>query len=162
MMKKAFQKLSLQILAAMLLGFSLSIAAPNNITVLTSTSEEFHFVMHLDGGLDRLNKFIGQDSLLYLNRAVQIGIPYRATVRLAAVNGTGQVSISKNSLSLSNQNRTVAASPLASLSESWEMRGRQFVTVVVSPASAGFVFNNVEIKVVFEGARAEKGTSPDD
>ncbi len=162
MMKKAFQKLSLQILAAMLLGFSLSIAAPNNITVLSSSSEEFHFVIHFGGGLDRLNKIVGQDSLLYLSRAVQIGVPYGATTRLAAVNGTGQVSISKNSLSFSNQNRTVAASPLASLSENWEMRRRQFVTVVVSPASAGFVFNNVEIKVVFDGARAEIGTSLDD
>ncbi|MEE8405431.1 MAG: type IX secretion system sortase PorU, partial [candidate division Zixibacteria bacterium] len=160
--KETFRKLPLLILAAILLGYSISIAAPNDMTVLSSTSEEFHFVMHFDGGLGKLNKFVGEDSLLYLSRAVQIGVPYGATARLAVASGTGTVSISKSSLSLSNQNRIVAAAPLARLSENWTMRRRQFVTVVVSPASGGSVFNNVEIKVVFEGARAETGTSPDD
>jgi len=51
-------------------------AALNDITVLSSTSEEFHFVMNFDGGLDKLNKFVGADSLLYLSKAVQIGVPH--------------------------------------------------------------------------------------
>ena len=144
------------------MGYSLSIAALNDLTVLSSTSEEFHFVIHFDGGLDKLRKYVGEDSLLYLSKAVQIGVPYGATARLAAENGTGQVSISKSSLSLSNQNRTIAAAPLARLSENWEMRRRQFVTIVVSPASGGSVFNDVEIKVVFEGSSPDAGSRPND
>ena len=144
-MKNTFHSLSLLILAVILTGYSLSVAALNDMTVLNSTSEEFHFVMHFDGGLDKLNKFVGQDSLLYISKAVQIGVPYGATARLAAVSGTGTVSIGKSWLSLTSQNRTIAAAPLARLSENWEMRGRQFVTVVISPTTGGSVFKSVEI-----------------
>lgn len=114
----------------------------------------------MDGG--GLGQRQSGDSLLYVNRAIQIGIPDGATPRLVLAQGSNVVSFERRFSKLNAQENRLASAPLAALSSVWTMRGRKFVSVLISPVTGKNIYSRVEIKIAFEGAEPTIGSSVDD
>lgn len=104
----------------------------------------------------------GTDSLLYLTRAIQIGIPEGATPRLVLAQGLNAVSFESDISKVNNGELRLSSTPLATISDVWKMRGREFVTVLVSPVVGENIYSKVEIIISFEGYEAAIGGSIDD
>ena len=114
-----------------------------------------------DAGLN-LNNQVGVDSLLYLSRAIQIGIPNGAKPRLVSAQGVTSAPFDSKLINGNNPNHRLASVPLAKLSDVWTMRGRQFVTVLISPVTGDNIYRQVEINVAFDGTPLSSGSAAND
>ncbi len=160
--KRFFRHSATLTVSTVLLGFSTSFSALKDITVISSSETEFHFIVNYGDAASGLDQQVGADSLLYMTHTIQIGIPDGARPRLVAAQGISSVPLNTKSISGSISNHRLASMPLAELSAPWTMRGREFVTVVVSPVAGDAIFRQVEIKVSFDGAELRTGSSSND
>jgi len=162
LIKQIWHKSAPLTLSTILLGACPTNAALRDLTVISSTDTEFHFVVQFGGMPASLEQLVGADSLLYLSRPVQIGIPIGAQPRIEFAQGSDLTTFDKGFLNDTNRGRQLANLSLAKLSRVWSMRGRQFVTVLISPIVGENIYKGVDIKVVFEGASVESGTTKND
>jgi len=160
--KRLLHKSAPLALWTVLLGVSPALSVLKSITVIRSSASEFHFVVQFVNASSKLKEQVGPDSLLYVTRAVQVGVPEGARARIVLAQGLSAAPFSKNYLNGNNNTRRLASTPLASLSDVWTMRGRKFVTVLISPVMGENIFSQVEIKIAFDGTELSTGVSPDD
>ena len=157
--KKFLYKSAPLTLSTIIWGFSPAVSAIKDLTVINSSNTEFHFAVNFDNKFSGLNRQIGSDSLLYLNRAVQIAVPAGATPVLTNALGSFSTVLQKDS---NNNNQKLAQMELASISKVWSMRSRQFVTVLISPVIGDNIFKQVEISLAFNNTQYESGVIPND
>lgn len=149
-------------LSTVLLGVASAFSSIKGLSILNSTNSEFHFVLRFDAGSSILNQQIGSDSLLYISRSIQIGVPEGATPRIMMAQGSSEIPFTSSLSKFNTGTPRLASTPLARLSEIWTMRGRKFVTVLISPVVGENIYRQVEIKVIFEGAEISTSSSIDD
>ncbi len=148
--------------STVLLGVSTAFSALKDITVISSTASEFHFVEQFANAPAGLHRQVGADSLFYVFSAVQIGVPEGAQPRIVSAQGINAAPFSNSYLKAGHETRRLASTPLASLSEVWTMRGRKFVTVLIAPIIGENIYSQVEIRIAFDGTELLAGTSDDD
>lgn len=138
-------------LSTVLLGASPVLASLKDISVINSTPTEFHFVISFEN-YQSLNNSVETDSLLQIAHTVQVCVPKGATARLVSANGSGSMEFMK-----SKRSQRMTAKPLVELSEKWTMRGREFVTAIISPVNGDGLYSQVEVRIAFDGANATSG-----
>ncbi len=155
--KKFFGSPATLAVSSILLGFSTSFSAHRDLSVISSSVTGFHFIVSfVDGALD-LNQQLGADSLLYLSKAIQIGIPNGATPRLVSAQGKTATSLNFKLITGNSSGHKLASMALAEMSDVWTMRGREFATILISPVVGEAVYSQVEIEVAFDGAELQNG-----
>jgi hypothetical protein len=140
-------------LSTVLLGISPVFASLKNVKVISSSNEEFRFVVKFENS-GSLNRSVETDSVLQLAHTVQVCVPFGASARLVSANGIGSQAIGKSSTT-----QRLVSMPLVQLSDKWTMRGREFVTVIISPVFGNNLYEQVEVDLVFEGAIDQNGSA---
>ncbi|MGH8015031.1 MAG: hypothetical protein ACREBV_02450, partial [Candidatus Zixiibacteriota bacterium] len=65
-------------MATILFGFTLAASAVRDLTIINSSSGEFHFAVAFDSRMAFIDQQVGLDSLMYSTRAIQIAVPFGA------------------------------------------------------------------------------------
>ncbi|MFQ6009038.1 MAG: hypothetical protein ACE5K8_08825, partial [Candidatus Zixiibacteriota bacterium] len=149
---------SLPALSLFLVGTTFGAVESKDVTILSSSSSEFHCVIH--NSLATLEKQTETDSTVTFFNSFHVGIPYGATVQLLSVQGDSlaTLNLEKNNLNrLSNKSY-----PLAVLSAPITIRGRQLVAVRVFPVIGNSVYQEVTLKLGFFGGLTDGGVPAND
>lgn len=123
--------------------------ANKDVEIISSNSTEFHCKVKIN--FDNLDWFINSDSLVTYYKTIQIGIPYNSKPRITVAQGGSLLPV-KTQRRLSLQSY-----PLVKLSQPLTVRGRQLVNLQIFPVVSENYYQNVEIKVVFDGGEKVSG-----
>ncbi len=117
-----------------------------DLSIISSDRDELRFSITLDP--ERIYREVTEDSALALFDLVQIGIPYGATVSVTDATGGGRAPMT---LAATEKDLPIQGRPLVELSQPYEVRGRQLVTMRINPAPSGSLYQRVDITLRFTG-----------